>query len=600
MDDGVRIGSRLRELLEARSTPEQEHLVAATRPSSPTAARHLAEGWTLLAGGKPAGAQQTFATAVAADPTSAEAHLGEAVAWREMGYPTQARAAAQEAINGLEKLGPGAADRARAIFLSAKGEDRGAATLLQKMTTTWPDDTELLDFQIDVTSAPQPVVPALERWRKSLGTNPPELRMVLQEAYARSLLRVGTAKSSLEEALKSAEILGARWEQGFALHLLADFHERRPPERDALYARAGEAFHAVGALRQELLVEQSRTWNLRRLGRSSEMDARFQALISRFREAWLLGDAAELQKERSQLAVAQGELDAAEAGANETDAMDKERGLPPDPARWVLRSAISMFRADPARAREELLVARSTSLSQGTGDLSIDLGEGTAAVVDVDALAECRRFAIEREGDILRETDHLLEAWSALERVRVRFEQREEERWFARALAISECSLLCERGKVTEGLGCFQHVPLDEAPWLKPGVELEQARCHLAAHDFAAAEAEIARAMEDQKGGGFFSFEDEAEAVRSQAREARGERVEAMRVLQEKLREAERRGWRATGMELTLALGRIELASGRGSARLRRLEQDARSRGMLRFARLAHESLDGKALASRR
>src|SRR5262249_46134350 len=63
VDDGVRIGSRLRELLKARSTPEQEQLIAATRPSSPTAARHLAEGWTLLAGGKPAGSQQAFATA---------------------------------------------------------------------------------------------------------------------------------------------------------------------------------------------------------------------------------------------------------------------------------------------------------------------------------------------------------------------------------------------------------------------------------------------------------------------------------------------------------------------------------------------------------
>src|SRR5262249_40615528 len=180
-------------------------------------------------------------------------------------------------------------------------------------------------------------------------------------------------------------------------------------------------------------------------------------------------------KEMSQVAFFRGELDAAMAGADESDAMEKERGLPPDPARWVFRSAVSMMWADPVRSREELLVARSTSISQGTGDLSIDLGQGTSAVVDIDALEECRRFAIERESDILRETDHLLEAWSAIERVRARFEQREEDRSFAHSIGIAQCGLLCDQGKLTEGLACLQKIPLDDEPWLKPEADLQQA-----------------------------------------------------------------------------------------------------------------------------
>jgi tetratricopeptide (TPR) repeat protein len=599
VDDGVRIGARLRDLLRVKGTPDQERLVAASRPSGTTAARHLASGWALLAASKPAPAQEAFAAASSADPGSIEAHLSEAVAWRDMGYATRARASAQLAIDALEKLGPAAADPARAISLAARGEDRAATTLLQQMTTTWPDDSELLAFLIEVASTPQPVAPAMERWRKALGTNPPDLRTVISEAHLKSMLRDPSAKASLEDSLKTAEALGARREQGFALHLLASYHERRPAERDALFARAEAAFHAAGALRDELAVEQSRIWNLRGLGRSAEMESRFRELIARYREAWLLGDAAELRKELSQLAVALGDLDAAEEGANESDAMEKERGLPPDPARWVFRSAVSMQRADPVRAREELLVARSTSISQGSGDLSIDLGQGTTAVVDIDALEECRRFAIEREGDILRETDRLLEAWSSLERVRSRFEQREEDRWFAHSLAIAQCGLLCDRGKTTEGLGCLQGIRLDEEPWLKPAADLKQAQCELAAHDFAAAEADASRALEKQRGS-FFYFRDSAEAVRAQASAAQGKRGEAARALQEKLKEAASRGWRLAGMEVTLGLGRIELASGRGSARLRRLEQDARNRGMLRMARLAHESLDGKALASRR
>jgi len=600
VDDGARIAARLRDLLRARLTPEEERVMAAVRPANGTAARHLASGWVLLGTSKPAAAQEAFAAAAAADPSSIEAQLSEAVAWRVMGYATRARAKAQQAVSALEKLGPGVADRARVILLAARGEDRAAAELLQQMTTTWPDDPELLALLIDVSSTPEPVAPALERWRKSLGTNPADLRTVLSEAHSRSLLRAPTAKASVEEALKTAEGLGARREQGVALQMLGTFHERRPPERDALFTRAEAAFHAAGAIREELGAEQARTWNLMRLGRRGEMERGFREIIARYREAWLLGDAAELRKELSQLAFFQGDLDAAEAGADESDAMEKERGLPPDPARWVFRSAISMMRADPVRSREELLVARSTSISQGTGDLSIDLGQGTSAIVDSDALEQCRRFAIERESDILRETDHLLEAWSAIERVRTRFEQRDEDRSFAHSLAISQCALLCEQGKGTEGLGCLQGIKMDETPWLKPGAALEQARCHLRTHDFAAAKTDIAKATEDLKGGGDFDFTSYAEAVRAQARAALGERAEAAHDLKERLRGAESRGWRLAGMELTLALGRIELASGRGSARLRRLEQDARNRGMLRIARLAHESLDGKALASRR
>src|SRR5262249_33161356 len=161
----------------------------------------------------------------------------------------------------------------------------------------------------------------------------------------------------------------------------------------------------------------------------------------------------------------------------------------------------------------------------------------------------------ERESDILRETDHLLEAWSAIERVRARFEQREEDRSFAHSIGIAQCGLLCDQGKLTEGLACLQKIPLDDEPWLKPEADLQQAQCRLAAHDFAAAEAVIDKTLESAKGGGVFFFKDYAEAVRAQARAARGQRADATRVLQERVQETEKRGWRLAGMELTLALG---------------------------------------------
>jgi len=85
--------------------------------------------------------------------------------------------------------------------------------------------------------------------------------------------------------------------------------------------------------------------------------------------------------------------------------------------------------------------------------------------------------------------------------------------------------------------------------------------------------------------------------LHARAEAQQGRRPAAITQLKRTLAEAEHRLWGVVALEARLALGEVELQAGRaqGRRRLAKLDEEARSRGFLRIARLAREALDSKA-----
>jgi hypothetical protein len=87
------------------------------------------------------------------------------------------------------------------------------------------------------------------------------------------------------------------------------------------------------------------------------------------------------------------------------------------------------------------------------------------------------------------------------------------------------------------------------------------------------------------------------DVLRARAEAQLGRSPAAIIQLRKTLADSEQRAWGLIALEAKLALGEVELEAGRaeGRPRLAKLEEEARSKGFLRIARLAHEAVESKA-----
>ena len=267
-----RAGAHLREGLgvEARSSAEAAS-VRASAPSNPEAARFYAEGLARLRAFDPLLARDLLREAVAAEPNYPLSHAALAMAWSALGYDSKAKEEAQRALNLSSKL----SREERLLVEGSYGEvtkDWGKAVeSYRSLFALFPDNLDyglrLAENQVSAANArdAQATLTALRKLAPPASEDP---RIDLAEArIASSLADFKRELASASRAAAKGEAQGnrlllaqAKWEQGRAFRRLGENARAL-----AIYAEARDTFAAAedrastaGLLREiaDMIAEQ--------------------------------------------------------------------------------------------------------------------------------------------------------------------------------------------------------------------------------------------------------------------------------------------------------------------------------------------------------
>jgi len=206
---------------------------------------------------------------------------------------------------------------------------------------------------------------------------------------------------------------------------------------------------------------------------------------------------------------------------------------------------------------------------------------------------------------VLWEKDHREEARAAFLRAGKLAEQG-PVRTLGALGPVAACVVDCYGERPAAGVACLtQHCPTGQSEWagldeMQHWCVIEAARCRYQANDLPGAER---LALDAQANPKFERESDDGVLVTTtlmRVAAARGESAKAIHTLRAELAKMESKHHRRMAFEAALALGEVELRAGlpEGRKRLLKLEQEAKSREFARIARLAHEALDKKPVAS--
>jgi hypothetical protein len=154
-------------------------------------------------------------------------------------------------------------------------------------------------------------------------------------------------------------------------------------------------------------------------------------------------------------------------------------------------------------------------------------------------------------------------------------------------MELRACAALCAEGRCEDGLKCISSRS-------HPGPR-SAARCQLGAGDIAGAEASLSKVAIDPNNPQLRRTSDQVLTARLLS--LKGEVEQAMRMLRRTAETARDREWGMVALEAELAIGQLELRTTPkdGRARLKRLEESARTKGFLRVSHLARQAIDGHA-----
>jgi hypothetical protein len=272
------------------------------------------------------------------------------------------------------------------------------------------------------------------------------------------------------------------------------------------------------------------------------------------------------------------------------------------------------FQLARTKLREAFSEAEASGIAPGgayhyhTGDLALSDANMDAVR---DSLRALRRTGQERDEDralylefqALRAQDRLQEARESLEREKALME-RSGVQLAASGREMQLCLLSCDEGHPREGLECLaKHPPSVEMGDTQiTAANLYLAGCRLLVGDSQGAADAARRARSGALTQETYAPRALAEGYFLRAQAARGQSTQAITGLRAQLVEAQKRDAKAMSFEIALALGDVELRSGRSEGRLRlaKLEEEARSKEFFRIARLAREALDQKGAPSPR
>jgi tetratricopeptide (TPR) repeat protein len=571
------LGEKIRAELGATMSSEQsESLLAARVRSSATAQLH-AEGISRARSFEYDRARDLFQAAIARESSFLPARLALEDAWLHQGEEIQAREVVKSTL-GLKFLTDRERAERSAMLAVLEDEFEKAAQARLALLEARPDDIEdALDLLGFLHVRGPSALTVVQRLRQLSPPASGDVRLSIAEGNALVRVgRLGEARAALEKAIARARELGDRSDEAAAHRQLAVLlwrSERRLLDAVPELQEAERLFRSIGDVEQLAGIRKRTALLLTDLGPTTaalaalrEAAALQRKLGNRHALAFTSAEIAGQHLERGELREAWTELDTA---AGEFKAL----GHPVTAGIVLLQSRTLLDQGDLAGAQAKLSVAKASLLIDERGVLG-------------------------GEVPIFLERDLLPQAVASVERL-LALDSNQGSDLQRYNVLIDSCRLRCQQGDVPAGMACLQGVPASESLGLRLSIRLPLARafCANRAGDRAEAEksAQLALAAATKAEQLQLVTESRVELLRAVA--GQGQTTKALSGLRAELATAEKKQQSRAAMEISLALGEVEVRAGvpGGRPRLERLEREARAREFLRIARLAREAQEQRA-----
>jgi tetratricopeptide (TPR) repeat protein/TolB-like protein len=622
IDDLVsRAGAELRAKLGAAAVTQADAAsVKASLPSGAEAARLYSEGLTKLRARDALAARDLLEKAVAAEPDFALGRAALAGAWQTLGYDAKAAAEAKTAFDLSSGLG-------REDRLAIEGRYREATQDWNKAIdvyrTLWQFSPDNLEYGLRLASTQDlsgkfgDALDTLRQLRHLPAPESDDPRIDLEEATAdASLARWKDGVEVSARAVSKAQASGARLvvasalaRQGECLHYLGEFDKADAVFKEAqlIYTEAGDRFGVAGALtglatdayqRGDLksartIYEQSLTMD-RDIGSERDAATVLGDIAMTFYDQ---GDLARAKEMYQQALTAKRTVDDKSGIANSLNSIGNVLADEGDQAgaRKAYRDALKVFRESGDKFAAAMTMGNLASLLADEGNLR-EAKQMFEEALEIKRSLHNRHseaYTASNLGDLLLVEGDLAGARKMHEdalAIRTDLGERATAREERRDLA--EISL--EEGKPADALAAARQVAdafhADHQRDYEATAYALAARCLLALGKPDAAAIEIQKA-EDLSAKSDDKIVTSAIAVtRGRILTASGDSAGARKKLEGVLAAAARSGLMQWQLEARLAIGELEMKSGKvtaGRARLTGLEKEATAKSYLLIARKA-------------
>jgi eukaryotic-like serine/threonine-protein kinase len=571
-------GERLRTALGAAAlTDGEQSALSASRPIRFEAMQLYAEGSLHNLRWDYNGARQLFEAAVAVDPDYVHALKDLAEVWRTLGDSGKAKEVAEKAFKSAARLSPLERLSIEGLLNDISGETKKTLPAYRERFKRYPDElTFARPLLFD--EPPRAALVVVDALRRLPLPASEDLRLDLWEASVRQ----GTdefpkAEALLRNAARKAEALGSKDDLALAYNCLAEVlgGEMGSPTTALESAiKAVDLYMGSGnlpAAGDNKLAVARYARAAGHLELSNQASAEGLAIFQRLGNDFWLHDA--LVRIFWQF-VGQGNFRLAASYLDQAREERKAEGTEPLWQDVSARGYLALMQGDLSGARRDMAESKRIAADKGQW--------GSSSL----------------EAMILREEDRLEEALALYERILDRYPRY--DRYYRRELQARMGRLDCEQGRSAAGLSRIDSLRVVHANDLSE-IAVDRAvegSCFLQIGSLERAEKVGREGLAAAERTGDLWSRLMNAAILARATAARGDSKASIATLREMVSEAELAAY-LPGLEMRLALGEVQHRAGRpeGHAQLMTLEQDARSRGFLRIARLATEALTAKPTA---
>ncbi len=628
IDDLVsRAGAALREKLGAGEVSTAEAAaVKASFPSNPEAARLYSEGLAKLRVFDALGARELLEKAVAAEPNHALAHSALAAAWSALHYDRKAQDEAKKAFDLSANLSREERLWVEGRYRETTHEWNKAIEIYRTLWDFFPDN---LDYGLRLVGAHtsggkrKDALATVEALRKLPPTERDDPRIDIAEAQAAYSL--GDSKRGQEAAARAAAkgeaqeakllVAAARNSEGNAFAALGE-----PRQARAAYEEAQRIYAAVGDRAAVARAFNNIAILLHDQGDLVGAKTMYEQALAVFCEVGNKFAVAAVLNNIGNVLIDQGDLDGAKKMHEEALAIRREIGNRGGMAQSLLNIGNILHReGNSAGAKKSY--QESMSIGREIGDrsqISFALHNLAGTLAEQGDLAGAKKtyeqvLAMRREmgdkigvaytlhnlGEVLSSQGDLVAARKSEEEALAIRNQLGEKGNVAQS-ELSLASLAIEEGRPAEGemlaRKAVEELQSEHATDTETEARAVLARSLFAQNKPSEAQEALGRAIEvagkSQDRTVRFSA---AAIISSRVRAALGKPAAARTGLEATIAEAKKYGFVGYQLEARLALGEIEMKSGKpvAPARLAALEKDATAKGFLLIARKAHAAASG-------
>jgi tetratricopeptide (TPR) repeat protein/predicted Ser/Thr protein kinase len=627
IDDLVsRAGAELRQKLGAGAISATEAAaVKASLPSTAEAARLYSQGLAKLHARDALAARDLLQKSVALEPEFALAHSALGTAWTTLGYDGKAAAEAKMALDLSHGLGREDKLAIQARYLEVNHDWEGAIGIYRTLTQFFPDNLEyglLLALAENSAGKSKDALATLQqlRWLPAPASQDPRLDLAESSAYFGLSEYKQTGEAAARAAVKARSsgqrlvLAQALNEEGSAFRYQDQIDKSNAAFQDAqrTFAEAGDRLGAAGAA-------MGLATNLYQHGDLNGSRQLYEQSLAIFREVGAQRNTATCLVNIAIGLYDQGDLVRAQKMYEEALSIQRDVG-DKDSLANTLNSIANVLadRGDQPGAKakyEEALAAFRDTGSQfeiamtmsNIGELYLDEGDLPQAKKMFEQALEIKRklhnrhseaFTLSALGDLLLYEDNIPAARKAHEdALALRMQLGEKGTAAQDSLALARLTL--EAGHPEEALDAARKAAADFHTQNQVDYEAVAhtlaARCLLQSGRLDQAKAEIQQAEKLVKVDDHVAH---LQVVIAGARiaTASGDLANAREFLDAALVEATKANLIYFRYDVRLALGELEIKSGKlsaGRARLTMLERDAKGKGFLLIARRAAAAMNG-------